>query len=386
MRDSKGAAGPVSAETGESQGRENFRAEARKLFLTESLPRLVERGCLRYYCDMKIGELKELLTQAAQKYVTPAEAEYFANEVVETDIRKPSPDKKYQNDMVKDIKAWEGKVGPVKKTIDLPGYSQYDFEGRGPSLKIKEIHDELERKAKTNGIAMISVINSAGFHVLHLWTQGLAKRGLFALGAWNGGPDAVVPINGTKGIFGTNPMTYGFPGDKGDIVIDMATSEIPYFKIVGAKKDGKPLPENTAVDTNGELTTDAAKALNDAGVSNLLPMGGNYKGYNINYLMEIMTSALIGARASSEMSDEYIETEHGGFIIVIDISKATDRSKYNASIKSLNEEVRAQKPKSGAESVMVPGDRNFENKLGVTNETEIEIDSAYQSELIALAS
>ena len=78
-----------------------------------------------------------------------------------------------------------------------------------------------ERKAKANGIAMMSVVNSGGMHILHLWTQGLAKRGLFALGAWNGGPDAVVPFNGTKGILGTNPMTYGFPGDKGDIVIEL---------------------------------------------------------------------------------------------------------------------------------------------------------------------
>jgi LDH2 family malate/lactate/ureidoglycolate dehydrogenase len=334
---------------------------------------------------MKIKDIKELLVGATQKYLTPAEAEYFATEVVETDIRKPSPDKKYQNDMVKDIKSWEGKAGPVRKTIDLPGYTQYDFDGRGPSLKIKEIHDELERKAKANGIAMVSVINSGGFHVLHLWTQGLAKRGLFALGAWNGGPDAVVPLNGTKGIFGTNPMTYGFPGDKGDIVIDMATSEIPYFKIVAAKKEKKGLPPNTAVDNEGESTTDASKALDDAGVSNLLPMGGNYKGYNINYLIEVMTSALIGARASSEMSDDYIETEHGGFIIAIDISKVTDRNKYNASIKSLNEEVRAQTPKSGVDKVIIPGDRNLMNKAGITDETEIDIDESYQNELASLA-
>ena len=220
---------------------------------------------------------------------------------------------------------------------------------------------------------------------MHLWAQGLAKRGLFALGAWNGGPDAVVPIGGTKGIFGTNPMTYGFPGDKGDIVIDMATSEIPYFKVVAAKKDHTALPENTAVDGAGEITTDPQKALNDAGVSNLLPMGGNYKGYNINYLMEVMTSALIGARASSEMSDAYIETEHGGFMIAIDISKVTVQSKYDASIRSLNEEVRAQTPKNGAGPVAVPGDRNLSRKESLADDAEIEVDANYLEELTSLA-
>jgi len=333
---------------------------------------------------MKISDLKSLLIKAVGQYVTLPEAEYFADEVVETDIRKPAPDKKSGDDMLRDIKSWEGKSGAVKKAIDLPGYTQYDFEGRGPSLKIKEIHDELERKAKINGIAMISIINSGGMHVMHLWTQGLAKRGLFALGAWCGGPDTVVPFNGTKGIFGTNPMTYGFPGDKGDIVIDMATSEIPYFKIVAAKKENKPLSPNTAVDSDGEPTTDASKALTDAGVSNLLPMGGGYKGYNINYLIEIMTSALIGARASSEMSDAYIETEHGGFIIAIDVSKVTDRKKFDTSIKSLNEEIRAQKPKHGVDKVVVPGDRNLGNKGSMSDDMNIEIDPKYENELADL--
>jgi LDH2 family malate/lactate/ureidoglycolate dehydrogenase len=333
---------------------------------------------------MKITDIKKLLASAALKYVSKEEAEYFAAETVEMDIRKP-PRKNYNHGTVDDIKSWNGKDQQVLKSIDLPGYTQFDFKGKGPSLKIKEIHDELERKARANGISMISIVNSGGMHTMHLWTQGLAKRGLFALGAWNGGPDAVVPFNGTRGIFGTNPMTYGFPSDTGDVVIDMATSEIPFFKIIGAKADQTPLSENTAVDTDGELTTDPNKAIDEKEVSNLLPMGGNYKGYNINYLMEIMTSALVGARVSSEMSNSYIETEHGGFVIAIAIDMVTDRKKYDASVKSMNEKIRAQKPKKGVEKVQVPGDRNLEKKRGVTDDSDIEIDEEYKNILIELA-
>ena len=334
---------------------------------------------------MKIAEVKKLLTNAVKKYVSKEEVEYFATEIIETDIRKP-PRKKYSQGTIDDIKSWEGKDPEIKKTIDLPGYTQYDFKGKGPSLKIKEIHDELEKKAKNNGISMVSIINSGGMHTMHLWTQGLAKRGLFALCAWNGGPDAVVPFNGTRGIFGTNPLTYGFPGDKGDIVIDMATSEIPFFKILDAKKNQTPLPENTAVDNDGEITTDPNKAIDAKEISNLLPMGGNYKGYNINYLMEIMTSALIGARASSQMSDSYIETEHGGFIIAIAIDKITDRKKYDASVKSMNEKIRAQKPKKDVKKVQVPGDRNLERKIDINDKTDIEIDPEYKKILEELGS
>jgi LDH2 family malate/lactate/ureidoglycolate dehydrogenase len=259
------------------------------------------------------------------------------------------------------------------------------LEGKGPSLKIKAIHDELEKKARINGVAMISIVNSGGMHTMHLWTQGLAKRGLFAIGSWNGGPDAVVPINGTQGLLGTNPLTYGFPGDKGDIVVDMATSEIPYFKILAAKKEQTLLPQNVAVDNNGEITTDPNKAFDGKEVSNLLPMGGNYKGYNINYLMEIMTSALIGARASSQMSDAYIETEHGGFIIAFAIDKVTDRTKYDESVKSLNQEIRAQRPKSGVEAVQVPGDRNLSKLVDMNEDSDIEVNEEYVVELKELA-
>ena len=114
-------------------------------------------------------------------------------------------------------------------------------------------------------------------------------------------------------------------------------------------------------------------------------MGANYKGYNINYLIEIMTSALIGARSSAEMSDAYIETEHGGFVIAIAIDKVTDKNKYDTSVKITNEEIRIQKPRKGVEKVQVPGDRNLENKLKFNDDTEIEIDIKYLEVLRNLA-
>ncbi len=334
---------------------------------------------------MKITELRDLLIKSVKDRISSEEAAYFATEVIETDIRKP-PKKKYSSGVIADIKTWKEISAQPKKTIDLPGYTQYDFQGLGPSLKLKEIHDELERKARTNGIAMVSIINSGGMHTMHLWTQGLAKRGLFALAAFNGGPDAVVPFNGTRGILGTNPLTYGFPSDQGETVVDMASSEIPFFKIVEANKSNTELPPNAAVDNKGEATRDPKQAIDEHEVSNLLPMGGGYKGYYINYLLEIMTSALIGARASSEMSNAYIETEHGGFIIAIAIDKVTDRNKYDASVKSMNEKIRSQKPKNGIEKVIVPGDTNMERKLVHQDDVDIEVTEEYKKILEELGS
>lgn len=334
---------------------------------------------------MNYGDLKHVLTQAAQKFVTTEEAEYFARECAETEIRKPLTAGSMSSEILSDFETWKNKTKDVEKTIDLPGFTRFNFNGLGPSLKIKEVHDELAKKAHVNGIAMISVVNSAGMHKLHFWTQGLAKRGLFSLGAWNGGFDAVVPFNGTKGIMGTNPITYAFPSDKGDVVVDMATSELAYYKLRRAVKSGSPLPPHAAVNDEGIETTDAAAVIDSNDVSNLLPMGGGYKGYNINYLMEIMTSALVGGLSSAQMNDDSTMAEYGGFIIAIDINKVTDPKQYDASVKAMNEEIRAQKPKNGVSSVIVPGDTNRARMDGVTDDAEIELGTEFKAKLEELA-
>ncbi len=56
-----------------------------------------------------------------------------------------------------------------KELSSKPGISIKDFNGFPPSLKIKQIHDELERKAKANGIAAMGLCNSAGIITLNLW-------------------------------------------------------------------------------------------------------------------------------------------------------------------------------------------------------------------------
>ena len=42
----------------------------------------------------------------------------------------------------------------------------------------------------------------------------------------------VVPFGGRFSFTGSNPLAFGFPGRKEDILVDMATSEIPWGKII----------------------------------------------------------------------------------------------------------------------------------------------------------
>lgn len=329
--------------------------------------------------------LQQTLKNVVRKFVTEREATYVAEELLEAYIRKYPRTNILKDEVVADARRFlQYKNNRVEVVFDLPGYIRYNFNHLPMTFHLKKLHDTLEKKAKKNGIAMAAFDNSGGMHSLHTWAQGLAKRGYFVFGAYNGGPDAVIPFGGTKGLLGTNPITYGFPSEDGIVVVDMATSEIPFFEMNDAKRDGKKLPEGAAVDQQGEPTTDPEKAFDATGTSNIRPMGGGYKGYAINYLVEIMTASLIGAKLSTKQDPSYVNEDHGGFLVVISPNIAHAKGSFERSVQEFNDTIRAQKPRKGY-SVLVPGDKNQARWKQALSVGETEVEPEVWSEVLTLA-
>jgi LDH2 family malate/lactate/ureidoglycolate dehydrogenase len=332
---------------------------------------------------MKVSQddLRAKLIAAASKVVSNEEAGYFADEIIEAHLRK-SPRSNPLKQAVDDLRACAKNADQhIQHKINLPSFVSLDFHGHGPLIYIKRIHDELEKRALANGMAMMAFTNSRSMHTLHTWVQGLAKCGLMAIAICNGGPNAVVPFNGTRGLLGTNPLAYGIPGEGGKIYcVDMATSEIPYFEILAANENKQPLRERSAVDRKGEFTQDASAALDFSEsrtdpVSNIVPMGGGYKGYYLVYLMEIMTSALIGTPASPQMSSDFVSEEHGAVLMAFSPKAMGTEIGFGESVEAIHRALRAQKPKAG-ESILVPGETNnqrFESLRGGDIEVEEDI-------------
>lgn len=324
-------------------------------------------------------ELRDRLVTFAEQAVSADEAEYYADEIIEAHIRK-SPRTDVLTSAISDIEASLA-LGDanITRTVDLPSYVAINFHGRGPLTFIKQIHDDLESRAHTNGIAMTAFTNGKSMHTLHAWIQGLAKRGLVALAICNGGPNAVAPFNGTRGLLGTNPLAYGLPGKDGEIFcVDMATSEIPFFEFTDSLKSGEPLKERVAVDQDGAFTTDAkAAVVLDADPNNpitgIVPVGGGYKGYYIVYLMEVLTSALIGMPSSPEMSAGFVPEEHGAVLVAMSPKAFGTAESFDASLEALHKALKAQKPKEG-EEIVIPGERNNQRFTG--KQSYIEIDDS----------
>ena len=331
-------------------------------------------------------ELELKLAKAAEQIVSHEEARYFAQETVEAHLRKAprtSPLKASIGDLETSL-AHKEKV--PSHNIDLPSFVSINFQSHGPLVYLKRVHDLLEDRSSTNGIAMIAFTNSQSMHTLHTWVQGLAKRGLVAIAMCNGGPGAVVPFNGTRGLFGTNPMAYGIPDTNGEIhCVDMATSEIPYFEILAAHKNKTPLRDRAAVDAQGEFTTDADKALDFSAsatdpVSNLTSMGGGYKGYYLTYLMEILTSGLIHMPSSPEMStSDFVPEEHGAILLAFNPLAMGSAQSLPTSIAVLDKAIKSQKPKAGT-AILLPGEENSKRYADLKDQ-EIEVDDTFLGRL-----
>lgn len=318
-----------------------------------------------YTYTMKVSQsdLREKLISAAQKFVDQDAAEYFADECIEGHLRKiprSNPIKSTIGDLVASNKA-SGKS--IEYSKDLGATLMIDFNGHGPLVFLRQIHDEIKERTEKYGVCFVSFTNSNGIHTLHHWVQGLAKQGIMSVVAVNGGPEAVVPYNGTRGVFGTNPMAFGIPGLDGNIhCVDMATSEAPFFEIMNAHRNKKDLREGVAVDQEGNPTTKTADALDtstseDDPVANLLPMGGSYKGYYLVYLLELLTSGLIGSPSSPEMSADFIPEEHGAILIAFNPKAMGTESNLDKSVVDIHETLKEQKPKAET-TIPIPGAGN----------------------------
>jgi ureidoglycolate dehydrogenase (NAD+) len=332
-----------------------------------------------------ISEVKQGLETAASHFVSREEATYFADLYVNTHLRK-SPRMSPLNEALTDLMVWGDNAGAAVETIvDKESALLLNFNGLAPSLRLKWAHDELQKRARKYGMAALGFHNSAGITTLSMWAEGLARRDLIGVSMFNGGTECTVPFGGVRGVLGTNPIAYAVPTADAPILLDMATSEIPYFEVRVAKEKGAPLRPAVAIDSRGNPTTVAAEALDDDGVANLLPIGGGFKGYGLMLLVEMLTGPLVRSLLSTEQTSGWNPTEYGCFTLAIDIASFADPAIFKESAAAMCRELRAMPPAADHEAIQIPGDRGLAKLNQAKAEGFMELDDNLVEKLRQLA-
>lgn len=210
----------------------------------------------------------------------------------------------------------DGKAVPVVTEL-APGVVQVDAKGGFAPLALNIGRAPLVKAARRQGIAAMPVVNAYHFAALWYEVEALAEQGLVAF-AFVNSRSYVAPAGGTKPLFGTNPMSFGWPR-KGHppMVFDQASSASARGEIMIHKRDGKPIPPGWAVDRDGRPTTDPAAAL----AGSQLPFGG-YKGAAIALMVELMASGLpqshFGFEAAAEDTGDGGPAKGGELLLAMD--------------------------------------------------------------------
>jgi LDH2 family malate/lactate/ureidoglycolate dehydrogenase len=136
----------------------------------------------------------------------------------------------------------------------------------------------------------------AAFYVMQA-----VKADLIGFAFTNASP-GMAPWGGAKPILGVNPLAAGIPaGSRFPVVLDMSMSVMARGKMRLMGLRGEPLPEDVALDAEGNPTRDGLQVHQGGTV---LPFGGP-KGSGLAIWMEIMGGVLTGAAFAGEMRDLY---------------------------------------------------------------------------------
>jgi L-2-hydroxycarboxylate dehydrogenase (NAD+) len=264
----------------------------------------------------------------------------------------------------------EGLINPranVKVDRELAGIATVDGDN-GLGLVVGPRANAIAMdKAAAVGAGWVAVRNTNHFGIAGYYPIQALARGLIGWAMTNS-TSFVAPLWGAQRMLGTNPIAVAFPcKEEPPVVIDLATSAVPYGKIEIALRAGKAIPEGWAIDRDGRPATRPEQVI-DGGA--LLPLGGDrehggHKGYCLAALVDILSGVLSGANWGPftppfalriEVSEKKVGVGIGHFFGALRIDGFMDPDEFRVRMDEWVRTFRATKPAAGTPGVVIPGD------------------------------
>ena len=134
----------------------------------------------------------------------------------------------------------------------------------------------------------------------------------------------------------------------------MATSAITFNRVIQHKESNVPIPHNSVADANGNPTTDPESA------KYLLPIG-DYKGYGLSMMVDILCSLLSGMPCGIDVSEMYSGNMLkrrclGHFFAALRIDCFEEISVFKQRMAGMMKALRLEPRRDMNVPVQVPGD------------------------------
>jgi len=238
------------------------------------------------------------------------------------------------------------------------------------SVKAADIAVKLAEEHGVGVVAVNHTFSSSG--AIGFFSRRIAKQGYIGfVCVGNGSFDFVAPTGSAEPKFGTNPLSYAFPYEGGEVVFDAATSAMAYFGLVEAKLKGEVVEPNIGFSKNRQPSTDAELILEGS-----VATFGQHKGYGLSLLVQTLGGAFSLA-ATPKVNEE---DGSGTFVMAIDPGLLAGKDEFIKRSSELIKQVKAAQPFEG-DSVLIPGERGDAIRKQAEKNGEIEISDAVWQKL-----
>jgi LDH2 family malate/lactate/ureidoglycolate dehydrogenase len=247
----------------------------------------------------------------------------------------------------------------IKKVTSFGAIETLDADDAHGALATYTAMDNAIDLASKFGIGAVAIRNTSHFGPAGAYSIEAARKGYIGITFCNS--DSFVRLHdGAMRFHGTNPISVGVPVSGDDPwLLDMATSSIPYNRVLLYRSLGQALPNATASDETGVDTTDANAA------DMLAPLGGEFgfKGAALAGVAEIFSAVLTGMKLSFDIApmggpDFSKPRGMGAFVLAIKPEAFVDRQTFDSGMQRYLKVLRTSPTREDCK-VMAPGDREW---------------------------
>ena len=316
-----------------------------------------------------VDALRALTEQILRKTTLRAEdADIIADALITSELRNLQG----QGQGVRRVKAYVERLAndhldptaPFDMLKESPALALIDAHNApGTVVAVKAMRLAVE-KAKTCGVGMVLVRHSSHFGSASYSASQALAHGCIGVSMTNAGPE-MAPWGGIDGVVGTNPWAVAVPtsddSDAMPIILDMALTMAGKGMMGWLMRDGRKMPTNWAITPEGYATDDPAAAMDGT----LLPMG-EYKGYGLSVITDIMTGVLGGGAFGTVPYANPARQDVAHQFIAYDINWFMPRAEFYQRLDEFSAMIKRSRTRPGVDEILLPGElewRRMQEKI-----------------------
>ena len=192
----------------------------------------------------------------------------------------------------------------------------------------------------------------------------------------------LMAYHGTRSAaLGTSPLAIAAPRANAEpVVLDMASAAVSMGAMAAARQTGASLPDGSAVDEHGQVTTDPDRAVTP------LPIAGP-KGAGLGLMIECLTSLMSGyPLLASAYEDPAQRTDYvtNAVVVALDPEVFPVAEHFQTEVDRLARDLAAEPLADGFDEILMPGERG-DREMARTAREGITLTAALWGELAVVA-